>query len=221
MQLKQKGERWASVSSLKKSPILRIQQNIQTTILAGMEWQARKPRSELGSRSMRRPRERQKGQGARYRDQGVKILLAFMLFTQSIPAQIVAPEVRKVSEKFVCQCGCNYQLSACGMVNCGSATPLREEIGSLLRQGKNEEQVVSALVGRYGKVILSAPTNQGLDLAAWILPFVMLFAGLIFVYITIQNWVHGEPASVEERQSVSVPESYKEKIERELRELDL
>ncbi|HEX2522400.1 MAG TPA: hypothetical protein VHP35_09750, partial [Terriglobia bacterium] len=53
------------------------------------------------------------------------IVVIFSLHLPALLAQIFPPEVKKASEAFVCQCNCNHQLSACGMVNCGSATPLR------------------------------------------------------------------------------------------------
>jgi cytochrome c-type biogenesis protein CcmH len=136
-------------------------------------------------------------------------------------AQIVAPDVRNVSEAFVCQCDCNHQLSACGMLNCPSASPLRQEIASQLKQGMNKQQIVNAFVAKYGKVILSAPTTRGFDLAAWTLPFVMLLLGFIIVFIIIRTWLRpkrAEPAGI--NLDVPIPEAYQKQIERELKNFD-
>lgn len=158
---------------------------------------------------------------------GLKILLLTLLsviFTIGFPlhlrAQIVSPEVRKVSERFVCQCGCNHQLSACAMLNCGSATPLRAEIAALLREGKTEEQIAALFAAKYGKRILSAPTTKGFDLAAWILPFLMLLAGLFFVAIIIHYWLRRRAVVAVAAGSPSpVPDEYRERLEKELKDL--
>lgn len=138
-----------------------------------------------------------------------------------VPAQIVSPEVMKVSERFVCQCGCSEQLSVCAMLNCGSATPLRAEIAELLKQGKTEKEITDIFVAKYGKVILAAPTTQGFDLTAWTLPFVMLVLGLILIYYLIRLWARPRTApAVEGGSSAGVPQDYQQRIESELKDLD-
>lgn len=158
---------------------------------------------------------------------GIKIFSLTLLsaifsigFPLHLRAQIVSPEVRKVSERFVCQCGCNHQLSACAMLNCGSATPLRAEIAALLQEGKTEEQIAGLLVAKYGKRILSAPTTKGFDLTAWILPFLMLLVGLFFVAIIIHYWLRRRAVVVVVAGSPSsVPDEYRERMEKELKDL--
>jgi cytochrome c-type biogenesis protein CcmH len=158
---------------------------------------------------------------------GIKLILSSLLpvyLTLAIPlnlcAQIVSPEVRKVSERFVCQCGCNHQLSACAMLNCGSATPLRAEIDSYLKEGKTEEQIVLLFVGKYGKRILSAPTTKGFDLTAWILPFLMLLAGLLFVALIIHYWLRRRAAAAVAAESPApVSDEYRQRLEKELKEM--
>jgi cytochrome c-type biogenesis protein CcmH len=177
-------------------------------------------------------------QGVKSRDRGiffgVRCFLAFIfrisvvlavLFVlaliEVVPAQVVSPEVRKISERFVCQCGCNEQLSVCAMLNCGSATPLRAEIAELLKQGKSEKEIVDIFVTKYGKGILAAPTTQGFDLAAWTLPFAMLFLGLVLIYFLIKAWAKRRaPPVLEGSARAEIPKDYQHRIERELKDLD-
>jgi cytochrome c-type biogenesis protein CcmH/NrfF len=154
---------------------------------------------------------------------GLGPILAYILISSLSPrlqAQIVSLEVRKVSERFVCQCGCNHQLSVCSMLNCGSATPLRAEIDSYLKEGKTEEQIVSLFVAKYGKRILSAPTTKGLDLTAWIVPFFMLLVGLLFVIAIVLIWLHrrGSAASQSTLPS-AISDDMRKRIEAELKEM--
>jgi cytochrome c-type biogenesis protein CcmH len=172
----------------------------------------------------KRKTERQTGCSRRFEFPvrlGLMLLAIGFLAAPVLLGQIVSPEVRKVSERFVCQCGCSQQLSVCSMLNCGSATPLRAEVADLLKQGKTEEQIVNIFTEKYGKVILSAPTARGFDLTAWTLPFVMLLLGLIVVYALIKAWARRQTVAEAGRVgSIPIPDSYQKQIEKELKELD-
>ena len=148
----------------------------------------------------------------------VLIVLVFLIPARQF-GQVFSPEVRKASEAFVCQCGCNHQLSACGMLNCGSATPLRTEIQEHLRQGKTQQEIVQAFVAKHGKVILAAPTTQGFDLAAWLTPFAALAFGLILIYFVIKVWIQRKPALAGAPSTPAIPDTYREQIEKELKDL--
>lgn len=169
-------------------------------------------------------RNRKAGKTAIRRLQGCVLFFLFLLFhglAGFSVAQVVSPEVKKASEAFVCQCSCNHQLSACGMLNCGSATPLRAEIDEHLKQGKSQQQIVDAFVAKYGKVILSAPTAEGLDLAAWIMPFAALIFGLVVVYFVIKAWVRRKPAlAASSVGGLSIPDDYRQRIEKELKDFE-
>jgi len=145
-----------------------------------------------------------------------------ILFAQNVIAQVFSPEVKKVAEDFVCQCGCNHQLSACGMVNCGSAVPLQEEIQGYLKQGKSGQEIRDIFISKYSKLILSAPTTHGFDLTAWTMPFVMLLLGFVLVYFLIKVWARRKPAlAVQGPGAVpSIPDTYQQQIEKELKDLD-
>jgi cytochrome c-type biogenesis protein CcmH len=135
--------------------------------------------------------------------------------------KVHSPEVRKVSESLTCQCPCSYRpLSACNMTDCPSATPLREEIAAQLDQGKTEPEIIANFVAKYGKGILSSPPKHGFDLAAWILPFAALAIGLFVVYVIIMRWLR-KPALAGMSPGLSgIPDAYRERIERELKETE-
>jgi cytochrome c-type biogenesis protein CcmH/NrfF len=93
----------------------------------------------------------------------------------------IESEYLKIADKLVCQCSCADQLSICSMQNCNSATPMRAEVREKLQAGMGMDQIVDSFVATYGKVVLSAPTTKGFDLAAWVMPFLLLGGGLIVV----------------------------------------
>jgi len=91
----------------------------------------------------------------------------------------------------------------------------------MLRQGMNAEQIVSAFIVKYGKVILASPPGEGFDLMAWTLPFIILFLGFILVYWLIKTWLKRKPAlAVSAGGQGTIPESYQNQIDRELKDLD-
>ena len=147
------------------------------------------------------------------------LIAVVFLFPSSQFAQVFPPEVKKASEAFVCQCSCNHQLSACGMLNCGSATPLRTEIQEHLKQGKSQKEIVDAFVAKYSKVILAAPTTQGLDLAAWLIPFAALSFGLMVVYFVIKAWTQRKPLVAGNASTRVIPDAYRDRMEKELKDL--
>jgi cytochrome c-type biogenesis protein CcmH/NrfF len=148
-------------------------------------------------------------------------LLPF-LFAPIAFTQVFSPEVKKVAEDFVCQCSCNHQLNACGMVNCESGVPLQQEIAAYLKEGKARQQIREIFISKYSNLILSAPTTHGFDLTAWTMPFVMLFLGFVLVYFLIRVWAHRKPALAGEGHGVAppVPEPYQQQIEKELKDFD-
>jgi cytochrome c-type biogenesis protein CcmH len=150
--------------------------------------------------------------------------IAFLpiLFAQNAVAQVFSPEVKKVAEDFICQCSCKHQLNACGMVNCESGVPLQQEIAGYLKEGKTRQQIRDIFVSKYGKEVLSAPTTQGFDLTAWTMPFVMLLLGFVLVYFLIKVWARRKPALAVLGPGVdpTIPDTYQQQIEKELKDLD-
>lgn len=88
---------------------------------------------------------------------------------------------RQVSEALVCQCGCNMILYVCNHVNCPSAYPFRDSIEAMILRGNTKDEIVARFVADHGEVVLSAPTTEGFNLAAWVTPFVMLVLGGVFL----------------------------------------
>jgi cytochrome c-type biogenesis protein CcmH/NrfF len=88
---------------------------------------------------------------------------------------------RQVSEALVCQCGCNMILYVCNHVNCPSAYPFRDSIEAMILRGNTKDEIIARFVADEGEVVLSAPTTEGFNLAAWVTPFVMLVLGGVFL----------------------------------------
>ena len=93
---------------------------------------------------------------------------------QSAPADANEAAFRRVSDKLICQCGCNYGLTVCPHLQCPSAPVLRAKIREGLAAGKSEPQILEAMVAEFGPAILAAPPAEGFNLTAWVMPFAAL-----------------------------------------------
>jgi cytochrome c-type biogenesis protein CcmH len=58
------------------------------------------------------------------------------------------------------------------------ANQMREVIREKLKDGESPEQIRAYFVSRYGEWILLAPTRQGFNWVAWLLPFGAILGGL-------------------------------------------
>jgi cytochrome c-type biogenesis protein CcmH/NrfF len=143
------------------------------------------------------------------------------VFAQSAKTQLTDPELsgrfNEVSEKLVCQCGCNEQLSVCSMQDCGSATPMRQEIERQLTAGQTNDDIVKYFVDKDGLKILSSPPAEGINLAAWVMPGFALLIGLAFVMYMAARWAAKRRMATAGGGPVEVDPEMRRRIEEELK----
>ena len=143
------------------------------------------------------------------------LLLLIPLAAWAQGSRDVGRDYKEACNRLVCQCGCNEQLSVCGMQNCSSATPMRAEIRERLEKGESVNTIVDSFVARVGKKVLSAPTMQGFDFTAWIMPFLVLCLGLVVVGWIVVRMVRPVPAT-----PGSAPGAVDPRVEKELRDFE-
>jgi cytochrome c-type biogenesis protein CcmH/NrfF len=119
-------------------------------------------------------------------------LSAHSAWGQSAKTELADPALatrfNTISDRLVCQCGCNMILRVCNHVNCPSAVPMRHEIEKQLLAGTDDEAIVASFVTEYGKVVLSSPPLSGFNLAAWVMPGFGLLVGLFAVFTFASRW---------------------------------
>jgi cytochrome c-type biogenesis protein CcmH len=96
--------------------------------------------------------------------------------------------MQEVSEGLTCQCGCGLTVANCNHPNCEFSVPVREQIDAMLKRGMSGPQVIAFYRGKYGEKILSAPTTEGFNLVAWIMPFAAILGGGALIAITFGRW---------------------------------
>lgn len=144
----------------------------------------------------------------------------------AVPAHAEVPTQNEVETALTCQCGCGLTVHSCNHVNCGSALPLKKEIGEQIVEGRSLSEILSHFENKYGEVVLSAPTTRGFNLAAWVMPFVVLGVGSLIVGVVLARWRGatngGDRANMSSASSAepSGDPELRARLERELRERD-
>ncbi len=138
------------------------------------------------------------------------------LFAQT-PPSANEEAFRRISDKLICQCGCNYGLTHCPHLQCPSAPVLRAKIREKLAAGQNETQVLEAMVAELGPAVLAAPPAEGFNLTAWVMPFVALGLGLGFVYFVARRWLALRKSAAPDPYLL---ERYRTNLEKEMKRLE-
>ena len=68
---------------------------------------------------------------------------------------VLLKKFETISEKIMCQCGCNLPLSTCNHRHCG-AWALRSTIDNLLLEGKEEKYIIDGFVKGFGKSVYTS-----------------------------------------------------------------
>jgi cytochrome c-type biogenesis protein CcmH len=102
--------------------------------------------------------------------------------------------VDDVSQGLTCQCGCGLTVANCNHPECSFSVPLRGEISRMLDQGMDRAAIIAIYRAKFGEKILSAPTTEGFNLLAWVMPFFALVVGGGFIVMMLGRWRHETPS---------------------------
>jgi cytochrome c-type biogenesis protein CcmH len=98
-----------------------------------------------------------------------------------------------LGHKMMCTCGCNQVLLECNHVGCPVSGGMRDELSSRIASGLNDSMVLQNFVQQYGATVLAAPTTQGFDLVAWIMPFFVSAVALVGTIFLVLHWAKQQP----------------------------
>jgi cytochrome c-type biogenesis protein CcmH len=88
----------------------------------------------------------------------------------------------------MCICGCGQVLLECNHVGCPDSDGMRNELMAAVSRGDSDSLVQQSFVQKYGPTVLAAPTKQGFDRAAWVLPIAAFLAGMGLVVLVVREW---------------------------------
>jgi len=147
---------------------------------------------------------------------GLALVLFFAWAGAPSGVGAAAVTTKEIEEALTCQCGCGLTVHSCNHLQCGSGIPLKQEVLTLVSQGLGRDEILLHFRDKYGEKILSAPTVEGFNLTAWIVPFVMLAAGGALVAITLVRWRATREASASEAAPRPLSETDRRRVEAEL-----
>jgi cytochrome c-type biogenesis protein CcmH len=151
----------------------------------------------------------------------INSLLFLTFFSLCSVAALAIPTTQEVEEALTCQCGCGLTVHSCNHLQCGFAVPAKQTIAEQISQGKGKEEIMAAFVTRYGEKVLSAPTTSGFNLAAWIMPFLVVLVGGVLITLVSLRWSRRNSQNEPHRPPVpSSANQYRDRLQKELAAFD-
>ena len=98
-----------------------------------------------------------------------------------------------LGHRLMCVCGCNQILLECNHVGCNYSEHMRDELIAAINHGDDDDLVLQAFIQKYGTTVLSAPTHQGFNRVAWLVPYLALVLGLGVVVMVVNAWGRKPP----------------------------
>jgi len=148
-------------------------------------------------------------------------LLASGAFAQSAKTTlrdpVLATRFNDISDRLVCQCGCQMILRVCNHQNCPSAIPMRLDIENQLQAGKDDDTIVASFVTQHGQKVLSSPPVTGFNLAAWVMPGFALLIGLFLIATFASRWATRRKLAAAAALATTIDPELKQRIENELK----
>ena len=117
-----------------------------------------------------------------------------------------------LNHRLMCTCGCAQLLGECNHVGCPNSAGELGELRADIQGGASDKAILDSFVGKYGAIVLAAPTTHGFDLVAWIAPFAVFAAAMLGTILLVRRW------SVGKTQTVAADTSKMDPVERERRE---
>jgi cytochrome c-type biogenesis protein CcmH len=99
-----------------------------------------------------------------------------------------AARFTKLGHQMMCICGCKQILLECNHVGCPDSDGMRNELMAAVSRGDSDSLVEQGFVQKYGPTVLAAPTMQGFDRAAYIIPPGALVLGFGLIVFVIRSW---------------------------------
>jgi len=161
------------------------------------------------------------------------LLLALVLPAAPVSAQhvdnpnlsIKAPRSqleKDLQSEIICMCGtCGRK--RIGECTCSLAAEMREQVATLVNEGKTREQVYEYYMAKYGsQEPLASPIDKGFNRLAWFFPYALGVTGAMFVALMAMRWSRRgtESAGGDTGRNTSEDPELTARLNDELRDLD-
>src|SRR5262249_51501921 len=95
------------------------------------------------------------------------------------PSTVTDNDVNRVAHQLYCPVCENIPLDVCPTQACFQ---WRETIRAKLAAGWTDQQILDYFVAQYGERVLAKPSTNGLNLLVWVIPPVLLLAGVVVLW---------------------------------------
>jgi cytochrome c-type biogenesis protein CcmH/NrfF len=134
------------------------------------------------------------------------------------------PLERELQHEIICMCrSCGRQrLADC---QCPKAAQMRTELAGLVAKGMTREQIYDHYMALYGsEEPLASPINKGLNVLAWMFPYVAGVSGAAVAAFVAVRWTRrpdgGAPETAAVTDRAGEDPALRERLDDELRDLD-
>ena len=121
-------------------------------------------------------------------------LLALAAALAAAPAQAQEPQTTlpDIEDEVMCiVCGVVLEHA----IDAPQAIQEREQIRDLIAQGLTKDEIKARLVAEYGEEVLAVPSNEGFDLAAWLVPGAAILVAGVAIFIGLRRWRRADRAA--------------------------
>ncbi len=94
-------------------------------------------------------------------------------------SSITADQVNEIARELWCPLCSGVRLDSCELKACDQ---MKDEIAIKLASGDGLPEIKAYFIDQYGPQVLGEPPREGFNLLAWILPFVVLIGGGVFLF---------------------------------------
>lgn len=113
------------------------------------------------------------------------VCAALVLAVAAAPA-VASVDVLGLEQQLKCPT-CEVPLN---VSNAPSALRIKAYIEEKAAAGWTSNQIEQSLVQQFGRDILATPPKSGFDLIVWIVPAVLILAGLVAIPLIGRAWIH-------------------------------
>jgi cytochrome c-type biogenesis protein CcmH len=150
----------------------------------------------------------------------VTLICVWAALGLQVAAQTPTPnDINEIAKGLWCPLCNGVRLDNCELRAC---VQMKEVIGEKLDAGESEEQIRAYFVEQYGDVVLGAPSTEGFNRLAWILPILAVVLGLGWLVYFVRSVtrkrarVEVAAASPQQNSTEAAQDDYLRRVDEEM-----
>ena len=118
----------------------------------------------------------------------LQLSVACLLLVFMVGAGDSTARYNELGHQMICTCSCNQVLLECNHVGCTVSTQMEGELRAAIDGGDSNHAILRNFVTKYGPTVLAAPTGNGFNLVAWVIPGVIFLLATLGTALLIRKW---------------------------------